>query len=133
MIETQKPKIPMWWIFLIMMPHFAEAVSEYGCGGQALPFTIAKFKEIPLLITLLTGINYVFNFMVTPLVAWYSDRIWTSLGRRKPLILIGWVGIIIALIGAPLAQSLIALTFFIILFHFCIDFSFCGPLRPACI
>lgn len=130
MIKTQQQKVPWWWVFLITMPVFADAISEYGCGGQAIPFTIAKFKEIPLLITLLTSINYVFNFIVTPIVAWYSDRIWTPLGRRKPLILIGWAGIVIALIGAPLAQNLITLTFLIVLLHFCIDFSFCGPYGP---
>ena len=65
--------------------------------------------------------------MLTP---WKSDRIWTRWGRRKPFMLAGMSILVLALIAAPFAPSLWALTVTIILYQFAMDLGYTGPWSP---
>ena len=130
MIVTQrKEKIPLLWIILITLPVFADSLSEW-CGMTAMTFSIRKFVDFPPLITFLHSFNFAFNFMVVPVVAWYSDRIWTRFGRRKPFILVGWAGMVVVQLFLPMAPNIWMLGILIVIFHFLVDCAITGPYEP---
>jgi hypothetical protein len=128
-VTGSKKPIPVWWIVMITMPVFADSLSEW-CGMTAMTFSIRKSVNDPRIITLLHSFNFAFNFMVVPVVAWYSDRIWTPLGRRKPFILAGWAGMIVIQIALPGAPNIWILGILIIGFHFLVDCAITGPFEP---
>jgi len=101
-----------------------------ACSGAAITFTFWKFSHDPALLAFIGSINLAFNFLVAPLAAWQSDRIWTRWGRRIPFMLIGWSILILALIAMPLAPSLWILLAVVILYHAAVDIGFTGPLTP---
>jgi Na+/melibiose symporter-like transporter len=130
MIVTQrKDKIPFAWILLITLPVFADSLSEW-CGTTAMTFSITKIKNDPTLVTFLHSFNFAFNFMVVPVIAWYSDRIWTRMGRRKPFIILGWLGMIGVQILLPQARNIVSLSVLVVMFHFLVDCAITGPYEP---
>jgi MFS family permease len=93
-----------------------------------LAFTLRKFVENPLLIGFLSSLNVAFNFMVGVVTSYMSDRIWTRWGRRRPLLICGWLGSAAALICIPLAPNLWVLVAAIVLYQFCVDVA--SPFEP---
>lgn len=78
----------------------AEATSNY-----ILPDTIHRFTQNAFVISIILSMNPLFGFVAQPWAGWYSDRIWTPLGRRKPLILFGAVCLALSALGLPLVQQ----------------------------
>jgi MFS family permease len=93
-----------------------------------LAFTLRKFIENPALIGFLGSLNVAFNFMVGVLTSYMSDRIWTRWGRRRPFLIVGWIGVALSLIFVPLAPNPWVLMGIIIFFQFCADIA--KPLEP---
>lgn len=129
MIVTQQRKVPWWWAVLITLPAFSSTMVEQA-SGPALTYTMKKFVSDPAIITFLGSFNIAFGFMVAPFVAWKSDRIWTRFGRRKPFMVVGWIGLVFALIVTPLAPNIWVLALVIIFYQFCVDFAFSGLFEP---
>ncbi len=58
------------------------------CSNQVLPLTMKRFTDSTMLIGFVVALQALNQLWVTPYAAWKSDRIWTRIGRRKPLVLI---------------------------------------------
>jgi MFS family permease len=86
--------------FFFCSTGIAEATSNY-----ILPDTIRGFTQNAFVISVILSMNPLFGFVAQPWAGWYSDRIWTRLGRRRPLILAGCVCIALSALGLPLAQQ----------------------------
>ncbi len=89
-----------WISFFYCSTGIAEATSNY-----ILPDTIRAFTQNAFIISIILSMNPLFGFVAQPWAGWYSDRIWTGLGRRRPLILVGAVCIAFSALGLPLAQQ----------------------------
>lgn len=129
MIVTQQKRVPWTWVVLMAMPFFANNYVEL-CSGAPMIFTIKKFISNPVLISFLLTINIAFNFLIAPFVAYHSDRIWTRFGRRKPFVLIGWLGVVVSLILLPLAPNWWSLILIIVMYQLFEDVAFTGPWQP---
>ncbi len=129
MIVTQRKKIPWHWAILMVMPAFGNTFVE-TMSNVALPYTIKKYNSIPVLITFLGSLSILFSIVVSPYVAWKSDRIWTRFGRRKPFLMVGWFGLAFSLLFVPNAPNLVLLAMCIASFQFFWDLTFLGPYEP---
>jgi len=124
-VTTQQKQVRWTWVLFIAMPIFANALVE-ASHGSALPFTARKFTSSATVITFLSSLNVLFLFVVSPFVAWKSDRIWTRFGRRKPFLIAGWSGLAISLLFVPLMPNLWLLGLSVLLYTFFLDMSFGG-------
>jgi len=59
-------------------------------GGQALTFTIRKYNNDPRIISLM--MTFAGVIMISPIISYLSDQIWTRAGRRRPFLIIAWLG-----------------------------------------
>lgn len=126
-IETHRPKVPWTWVTWMVLPWVTMSY-EGICSGAPLTFTIRKFVENPSLIAFLSSVNLAFNFLVGAVVSYMSDRIWTRWGRRRPLLIVGWMGSVVTLFLIPLAPNLGSLVILIVIYQFCSDVSM--PYEP---
>ena len=86
---------------------------------------LSSYTNISFLIGVVLAMEGLLGMIVPPLVGWYSDRVFTRMGRRKPFILIGGLlaGISIYLvyffysIGLPLFAIGFMLSFFYFSMH----------------
>lgn len=102
---------------------YAENIS-----GAPLAFTLRKFVENPALVGFLLSLNVAFNFLVGLATSYMSDRIWTRWGRRKPFLVVGWIGAAVCLAVVPLAPNLGTLMVAVLLYQFFGDIA--KPLEP---
>ena len=58
------------------------------CSNQVLQLTLRQFTTQMKLIGLVMSLQALNQLWATPYAAWKSDRIWTRIGRRKPLVVI---------------------------------------------
>lgn len=85
MLITRKTEVPKTWAF------FAQLIIILSIYGQFVvnaPFIllIKRYIDNPAAIMGLISLQIYVTFLIGPLVAWTSDRIWTRFGRRKPFI-----------------------------------------------
>ena len=100
----QKPRLNFWQIWNMSFGFFG---IQFGWGLQMANMSAiyqylgAKESEIAVLwlAAPLTGL------LVQPIVGYYSDRTWTSLGRRRPYFLIGAILASLALIVMPASST----------------------------
>lgn len=85
-ILTQQPRVPWAWVLAIQYPWFVGNVVE-GLSSTMMSFTLRKFVELPVVITLLTSFNLAFNMLVGAACNYLSDRVWTPFGRRRPFLI----------------------------------------------
>jgi Na+/melibiose symporter-like transporter len=121
-IETHRPRAPWLWVFPMAFLWLPQTYSDW-CSGTPLLFTIRKFSEDPTTIALLSSINLAFNFFVGAFTNYMSDRIWTRWGRRRPFLIVGWVGLALAMFLIPNAPNIWALAAVIVFYQFCMDFA----------
>lgn len=79
----------------------AEATSNF-----IMPDAIHRFTQNAFFISVILSLNPLFGFVAQPVAGWYSDRIWTPLGRRLPLIIAGVVCLALSCIGLPFSQAI---------------------------
>ncbi len=96
--------------------------------GGPLTFTIRKFVDSPMLIGLLASVNVAFNFTVGAAASYMSDRIWTPWGRRRPFLIVGWIGAAMMMFFVPLAPNVWALIAVVLAMQFFVDVA--KPLEP---
>lgn len=102
---NEKPRLSFWQIWNMSFGFFG---IQFGWGLQMAnmsaiyQFLGAEESELPLLwlAAPLTGL------IVQPIIGYYSDRTWNSLGRRRPFFLIGAILASIALIFMPMSSTL---------------------------
>jgi MFS family permease len=85
-ILTQQAKVPWAWVAMIQIPWFIGGVVE-NLSGTMMTFTLRKFVSVPMVITLLTSFNLLFNMLVGATCNYLSDRVWTRYGRRRPFLI----------------------------------------------
>lgn len=129
MIKTRQSRIPWPWVIILTATTGGYALVE-SCSGSALTFTIRKFTGDAAIISILGSINIIFSFMVAPYTSWKSDRIWTSYGRRKPFILIGWFLVVVSMFLIPYASGIWMLIALILIWQFGNDFGYSGTWSP---
>lgn len=88
-IHTGAKHVPWRAVFILSFMWFTWGFHLFA-GGQALTFTIQKYTTDPRLISLIGTFASV--VMLAPLVSYLSDQIWTRHGRRRPFVIIGWLG-----------------------------------------
>lgn len=59
-------------------------------GGQALTFTIQRYNRDPRVISIM--LTFAAVIMLSPLISYLSDQVWTPIGRRKPFLIVAWIG-----------------------------------------
>lgn len=129
MIRTHEPKVPWVWVLLMASPVFADRmVGLISHSFQA--FTLDKFTNDTGQMMFLGSFNLIFNLIVAPFVAWKSDRIWTRFGRRKPFLIVGWLGVALFVSLVPQMSSLFTVAICIIGFNFFMDFVTGGAFEP---
>jgi MFS family permease len=127
-VLTQQAHVPWSWVVIALLPWTAVTITQF-VNVLGLTFTLKKFTDDPVVISLITGSQQGFALIVGALVAFASDRIWTRWGRRKPILLTGWIfsGLFILLV--PFASNLSTVVLCILLYVFFIDMN--GPYEVA--
>lgn len=104
-IETHRARVPWSWAVWMTGPWLVLYYIDNVSGGGPLTFTMRKFVENPVLIGALSSINMGLMFTVGVAASYMSDRIWTRHGRRRPFLIVGWLGVAVSLIFLPLASD----------------------------
>lgn len=126
-IETHHAKVPWSWVAWMVFPWVTFNYTEM-CSAAPLAFTMRKFIDDPALIGLLSSLNITFNFAVGTIVSYMSDRIWTRWGRRRPFLIVGWMGLAGTMVLLPLASSMGSLVGLIVMYQFFQDIA--KPYEP---
>jgi Na+/melibiose symporter-like transporter len=126
-IQTFHPRIPWGWVPIICLPWVATNYVE-GCSRDPMTWVMRRFVEDPRLLSLISSVNVLFNFMVGAIAAYLSDRIWTRFGRRRPFLIVGWLGVAGMMVFIPVAKSFVALIAVIVLYQFFQDVA--KPIEP---
>jgi MFS family permease len=127
-IETHHARVPWSWVGWMTAPWLVLYYIDNVNDGGPLTFTIRKFVESPMLIGLLSSIHVAFTFTVGAGASYMSDRIWTRWGRRRPLLMFGWFGVMIAMICLPLAPNVGIFVGVLLLMQFCAAIA--KPVEP---
>ncbi|MES2695697.1 MAG: MFS transporter [Verrucomicrobiota bacterium] len=126
-METQRAQVPWGWTAWLALPWATLHYLELACAAP-LTFTLRKFVEDPALLAFFASLNTAFTFTVGAVASYMSDRIWTPWGRRRPFLVVGWMGVVVALALIPLAGNLWTLAALILLLHLCQDIA--KPYEP---
>jgi len=121
-ILTLQNKIRWHHAFLIGCPWGLVVLSEQ-VSNNPMVFTLRRFIDDPGIISFVTSINILFNFMVGVFAAYLSDRIWTRFGRRKPFIVTAWFSAAVIIFFIPIVGSFWLLFAAIVCYQFFIDFG----------
>lgn len=113
----------------MVLPYFSNFLVEQG-ANNTLVFTINKYTVDAAMVAFLSSINLLFTFALAPYIAWKSDRIWTRFGRRKPFVILGWVGVGLSICFVPLANELRFLVLCIFLYNMFSDMAVAATYEP---
>lgn len=103
-ILTQQARVPWAWVFLIQLPWFTGNIVE-SISSTMMTFTLKKFTDSVIVITMLTNFNIVFNMLVGATCNYMSDRTWTRFGRRRPFLIVASLVTFTFLMIIPLARE----------------------------
>lgn len=75
--------------YILMLVMFSVGTASVSfCSNQVLQLTLRQFTTQMKLIGFVMALQALNQLWATPYAAWKSDRIWTRIGRRKPLVVI---------------------------------------------
>lgn len=126
-IVPHQARAPWSWMILLALPQFMMAYVEF-ISANAIAFTLRKFIEDPRLFAMIGSVNIIFNFLVGSVCSYLSDRVWTPWGRRKPFMVVSFIGLSVCLFLMPIMPTLWLLVVVIILYQFFVDVS--QPYEP---
>lgn len=126
-ILTQQRRAPWAWVVMIQAPWLTTIYLEQ-LSSTALTFTLRKFIELPLLITLIGSFNILFNVLVGASCNYASDRVWTRIGRRRPFLVFGFGIAVLLLVAIPLVGQLWVLVMLLCLYEMLRDVN--SPQEP---
>jgi len=112
-IETQHKKIPWRWVILLNIMVQARILVLFASGSMT--FTMKKFIDSPAIINSIMSLDILFNLLIAAPCLYYSDRIWTRFGRRKPFIVVSFLMLGVVLLLLPLAASAIPMAVIVVL------------------
>lgn len=116
MIITCRKQIPSRWIGFVILP-WASFTLNFAVVGAAFIFSVKKFVDNPAGVAFILSLPGFLAIIAAPLSSFLSDRIWTRFGRRKPFVVSGGIGSVIALIAMPIAPNFWTLVAAYILYH----------------
>jgi maltose/moltooligosaccharide transporter len=103
-----KPLIPVSFFYILALAMLSVGTSSVSfCSNQVLPLTLRKFTDSTALIGFVVALQALNQLWVTPYAAWKSDRIWTRIGRRRPLVLIVTPLLAVTIMLVPHCPSLL--------------------------
>ncbi|MGF1452553.1 MAG: MFS transporter [Opitutales bacterium] len=123
-IVTHRKRIPWYWAGMMVLPWIAGAYFE-KITQQPMIFTLNKFIEDPALISFISSINILFNFLVGVVGAYLSDHVWTRLGRRLPFLIASAGGTGVMLLFIPIVGNFWILIAALVAYQFFVDLSKC--------
>ena len=88
-VHTGERRVSWVAVFILSLMWFTFGFHLFA-GTTALGFTIQHYNTDPRVITLVSTLSMV--FMLGFLISYLSDQIWTRMGRRRPFVLIAWLG-----------------------------------------
>ena len=107
MMTTRLKRVPWLWVIITMMP-WAFGIFVSIAFGTVVTLELRKFTNSPFVIATL-GVSYgIVGYVLTPIMLYVSDLIWTPWGRRKPLLVLGFPAVLTGLL-IPYANSLVML------------------------
>jgi hypothetical protein len=112
-IETQHKKIPWRWVILLNIMVQARILVLFASGSMT--FTMKKFIDSPAIINSIMSLDIFFNLLIAAPCLYYSDRIWTRFGRRKPFIVVSFLMLGVVLLLLPLAASAIPMAVIVVI------------------
>lgn len=112
-IETQHKTIPWRWVVLLTLVTQARILVLLASGSMT--FTMRKFIDSPLVINSITSLDVLFNLLIAAPCLYYSDRIWTRMGRRLPFVLTSFVILAVVLLLLPLVSSAVPIGVLVVL------------------
>lgn len=128
-ILTRQTRVPWSWVVLMSVPWGYTQYVEH-ISTTAMTFKLRVFVDLPLLITLVGSFNHVFNILIGATANYVSDRIWTRHGRRRPLIMFGYLVVAIGLLVIPGINTLGALIVVIFVYEMLRDIG--SPYEALC-
>ncbi len=107
MMITRLKRVPWLWVIITMMP-WAFGIFVSIAFGTVVTLELRKFTNNPFVIATL-GVSYgIVGYVLTPVMLYISDLIWTPWGRRKPLLVLGFPAVLTGLL-IPYANNLVML------------------------
>jgi MFS family permease len=110
-----KELAPVSFFYILALVTFSLGTSSISfCSNQVLQISLRKFTTSMTLIGFVVSLQALNQLWATPYAAWKSDRIWTRIGRRKPIVVIMAPLLALTVIFVPHAPELwmlIALVF----------------------
>ncbi len=107
MMVTRLKRVPWLWVIITMMP-WAFGIFVSIAFGTVVTLELRKFTNDPFVIATL-GVSYgIVGYVLTPVMLYISDFIWTPWGRRKPLLALGFPAALAGLL-IPYANNLVML------------------------
>jgi len=112
----------IWPIFNQYIPLFLQAGNpeferQLLEQGRSIP-NIVGFGLAPSLALFIMTWDNIINMFIQPWVGAKSDQTWNRFGRRKPWILLGAPIAVFAFVFIPVAQSVLAISVFILITNF---------------
>lgn len=104
MIITCKKEIPPRWVLFAILP-WASFIYAWSTGNTGFFFSLKKFLDNPAALTFVLSMPTFISIFTGPILGFYSDRIWTRFGRRKPFITISLSGMTVCLALMPLMPN----------------------------
>jgi hypothetical protein len=86
-IVTGQKQIAWSSVFLLSMVWFTFGFHIFA-GGLALTFTLKRYDGNPQVLALIKSAPVI--IMLGPFISYFSDKIWTRLGRRRPFLIVSW-------------------------------------------
>lgn len=114
------PPVSVWYILALVSLSIGTCAVTM-CSNQVLPITLRKFTDSTMLIGFVVSLQAMNQLWVTPYVAWKSDRIWTRIGRRKPLVLVLAPLLAVTVIAVPRNSMLWALVILVFILQMAED------------
>ncbi|MCX6376682.1 MAG: MFS transporter [Armatimonadetes bacterium] len=105
--RPSQPLAPVSFSYIFLLTMFTVGTSSvYHVNQQVLQLTAREFTTNMTVIGFILGLPAFTQLLVTPYVAWKSDRIWTRFGRRRPIAMLMAPILIAATVLAPWCPSL---------------------------
>lgn len=105
----KEPAPVSFWYILTLVSLSIGTCSVTMCSNQILPITLGTFTNSTWLIGFVVSLQAMHQLWVSPYAGWKSDRIWTRIGRRKPLVLFLAPILALTVILVPHSPSLLML------------------------
>ena len=88
-LRTGEKQVSWSSVFILSLMWFTWGFNIFA-GGQALTFTIYHYTKDPRLISLMLTVTGL--IMLSPVISYVSDQVWTRHGRRRPFLFVAWLG-----------------------------------------